>query len=117
PKSKSMIFDEEFTEQVVATGRIEDGRVIRGFFAKTGQPLLQDWLVEMARRIARRVPVRLGLLMGMAALLKPRTRGWGKARAAIAEYVEEERKKQHAALGLNESGASEQPATTAKTGS
>ena len=39
PKSKSTIFDEEFTEQVVATGKIEEGRVIRNFFAKTGQPL------------------------------------------------------------------------------
>ena len=56
-------------------------------------------------------------LMGVAALLKPRTRSWGKARTAIAEYVEEERKKQHAALGLMESGANEQPPTTTKMGS
>jgi heterodisulfide reductase subunit C2 len=116
PKSRSTHFDEEFSEQVIETGKIEEGRVIRGFFARTRQPLLQDWLVEMARRIARRVPIRLGLLMGMAALLKPRTRGWGRARAAIAEYVDEQRPKQRAALGLKESGASEPPATTAKTG-
>ena len=102
PKSKSMIFDEEFTEQVVATGRIEDGRVIRGFFAKTGQPLLQNWLVEMAKRVARRLPVMFGLRMGLAALFRPRTRGWEKARDAITEYVEEQEALQRKALGLRD---------------
>jgi heterodisulfide reductase subunit C len=100
PKSKSAIFDEEFTGQVVQTGMIEDGRVIRGFFAKTGQPLLQDWLVEMAKRVARRLPLMFGLRMGLAALFRPRTRGWGKARDAITEYVEEQEALQRKALGL-----------------
>jgi heterodisulfide reductase subunit C len=102
PKSKSTIFDEEFTEQVVQTGMIEDGRVIRGFFAKTGQPLLQNWLVEMAKRVARRLPVMFGLRMGLAALFRPRTRGWAKARAAITEYVEEQEALQRKALGLRD---------------
>ena len=100
PKSKSAIFDEEFTEQVVQTGMIEDGRVIRGFFAKTGQPLLQNWLVEIAKRVARRLPVMFGLRMGFAALFRPRTRGWAKARDAITEYVEEQEALQRKALGL-----------------
>jgi len=100
PKSKSAIFDEEFTEQVVQTGMIEDGRVIRGFFAKTGQPLLQNWLVEIAKRVARRLPVMFGLRMGLAALFRPRTRGWTKARDAITEYVEEQEALQRKALGL-----------------
>jgi heterodisulfide reductase subunit C len=100
PKSKSTIFDEEFSEQVIATGKIEEGRIIRRFFAKTGQLLLQPWLVEMARRVARRVPVRFGIVMGLAALIRPRTRGWGKAGRAIQEYVSEQEAKQHRALGL-----------------
>jgi len=102
PKSKSAIFDEEFTEQVVQTGMIEDGRVIRGFFAKTGQPLLQNWLVEIAKRVARRLPVMFGLRMGLAALFRPRTRGWTKARDAITEYVEEQEALQRKALGLRD---------------
>jgi heterodisulfide reductase subunit C len=100
PKSKSMIFDEEFTAQVVETGKIEEGRVIRGFFAKTGQPLLQDWLLEMVKRVARRLPFRLGILMGLATLFRPRTRGWDKARDAITEYIEEQEAEQRRALGL-----------------
>ena len=102
PKSKSTIFDEEFSEQVIATGKIEEGRIIRRFFAKTGQPLLQEWLVEIARRIARRLPAKLAMMMGVAALIRPRTRGWGSARAAIENYVGEEQSKQRKALGLSE---------------
>ncbi len=102
PKSKSTIFDEEFTEQVVATGKIEEGRIIRNFFARTKQPLLQEWLVELATRIARRIPVRLGFLMGLSAVFRPRTRGWNKARDAITDYVNEQEAKQHRALGLKE---------------
>jgi heterodisulfide reductase subunit C len=102
PKSKSTIFDEEFSEQVIATGKIEEGRIIRRFFAKTGQVLMQPWLVEMARRVARRVPVKLGMLMGFAAILRPRTRGWARAGRAIEEYVSEQQAKQHKALGLGD---------------
>jgi heterodisulfide reductase subunit C len=102
PKSKSMIFDETFTEQVVETGRIEEGRIIRDFFARTGQPLLQEWLVEMARRVARRLPVKLAVLMGLSALVRPRTRGWDKARDAIGEYLSEQEALQRKALGLRE---------------
>jgi len=100
PKSKSMIFDEEFTEQVIATGKIEDGRVIRNFFAKTGQPLMQDWLVEMVKRVARRLPFKQGFAMALAAVFRPRTRKWSGARAAITEYVQEQEAKQRKALSL-----------------
>jgi len=102
PKKPSMIFDEEFTEQVVATGKIEEGRVIRGFFARTGQPLLQGWLVEMVKRVARRLPVLQGIKLALAAVFRPRTRGWGKAGAAIAEYVHEQQARQRKALGLED---------------
>ncbi len=98
PKSRSTVFDEEFAGQVIASGRIEDGRVLRNFFAKTGQPLKQDWLVEMAKRVARRLPVKLGIKMGLAALFRPRTRGWDRNRAAIQEYVHEQDAKQRKAL-------------------
>ena len=104
PKSRSKIFDEEFHEQVVATGKIEEGRIIRRFFAKTGQPLLQDWLLEMVKRVAWRLPFKQGFIMGLAALFRPRTRGWGKARAAITEYVEEQQARQRKTLGLKETG-------------
>jgi heterodisulfide reductase subunit C len=97
-----MHFDEEFSEQVIATGKIEEGRIIRGFFARTAQPLRQEWLIEMARRVARRLPFKLGMLMGLAAVFRPRTRGWNRARQAIEEYVEEQHTKQRNALGLTD---------------
>jgi len=102
--SASTIFDEEFTRQVVETGRIEDGRVIRNFFAKTAQPLRQDWLVALAQRVARRLPFKLGLKMGWAAIFKPRTRGWAKHQAAIEEHVAEQDAKHRAALHLENRG-------------
>jgi heterodisulfide reductase subunit C len=101
-RSKSMHFDEEFTEQVVATGRIEEGRIIRNFFARTGQPLLQEWLIEMVRRVARRLPLKLAMMMGLSALVRPRTRGWDQARDAIGEYLSEQEALQRKALGLKE---------------
>ena len=114
PKSKSTIFDEEFSEQVIATGKIEEGRIIRNFFAKTGQPLRQEWLVEMVKRIARRLPVKLGLIMGFATLVRPRTRRWTKARAAIERHVAEQEARQRAALDLAPAGgASLSPAIDA----
>lgn len=102
PKSKSTLFDEEFTEQVLATGKIEEGRIIRNFFARTGQPLLQDWLVEMVKRVARRLPFKQGLAMALAAVFRPRTRKWSKAGAAINEYVSEQNAKQRKALSLEQ---------------
>jgi heterodisulfide reductase subunit C len=102
PPSKSTIFDKEFTDQVVATGKIEEGRIVRNFFSKTGQPLLQNWLVELAMRIARYSPVKLGFLIGLSAVFRPRTRKWVKARDAITEYVDAQETRQRHALGLRE---------------
>jgi heterodisulfide reductase subunit C len=101
PKSKSQLFDEEFAAQVLATGKIEEGRVIRNFFAKTGQPLRQDWLLEMVRRVARRLPVMQGLRMAWAALFAPRTRRWRKAGAALQEYIDQQESRQRKALNLD----------------
>jgi heterodisulfide reductase subunit C len=102
PKSPSMAFDEEFAEQVFATGRIEEGRIIRGFFRRTGQALAQDWLIEMGRRMLRRLPVKLLFVMGLASVLRPRTRGWDRARQAIGEYVAERKAADRRALGLGD---------------
>jgi hypothetical protein len=40
--------------------------------------------------------------MGLATLVAPRTRGWGDARAAIGEYLEEQEAERRKALGLDE---------------
>jgi heterodisulfide reductase subunit C len=108
PQSRSSMFDEEFAEQVIATGKIEEGRIIRGFFARSGQPLRQEWLIEMARRLARKWPVRMGVMMGIAAIFRPRARRWKKSRAAIADYVAGQQQKHREALGLN--GSAQAPA-------
>ncbi len=42
------------------------------------------------------------LRMGLSALVRPRTRGWSKAREAIKAYVGEQKAKQHEALGIAE---------------
>ena len=102
PKSPSILFDEVFSEQVFATGKIEEGRTLRGFFKRTGQPLMQDWLVELVKRMIRHLPFKLLTTMGLANFFRPRTRGWGPARAAIEEYVHEQEAKQRQALGLDE---------------
>ena len=99
-KSSSTEFDEEFSEQVIATGKIEDARVIRGFFRRTGQPLKQDWLVEMALRLARKMPVLMGIRMAISAVFRPRTRSWGKTSAAISEYIAQQEAKHKASLSL-----------------
>jgi heterodisulfide reductase subunit C len=101
PKSPSMHFDEEFASQVFETGKIEEGRVIRGFFRRTGQPLMQDWLVEMGKRMLRHLPVKMLFAMGLQGVLRPRTRGWDGARAAINEYVAERDAANRRALGLD----------------
>ena len=102
PKSPSMVFDEVFSEQVFETGKIEDGRVVRGFFKRTGQALKQDWLVDMVKGMLRGLPISLLTKMGLATLVAPKTRGWAGARDAIEEYVEEQEQARRKALRLDE---------------
>jgi heterodisulfide reductase subunit C len=102
PKSPSMHFDEVFSEQVFATGKIEEGRIIRNFFKRTGQPLFQDWLVEMVKRLLKHLPIKMLTAMGLATLVHPRTRKWSGARAAILEYVREQEAKHRKALKLDD---------------
>ena len=100
-KSPSTHFDEIFTEQVVSHGRIEEGRIIRQFFARTEQPLRQNWLIEMMRRLLRHLPVKMLARMGLATLLRPRTRRWARARTALQRYVAARHGAHRQALGLD----------------
>jgi heterodisulfide reductase subunit C len=105
PPSNSHIFDEEFTEQIVKRGRIEDTEVLQHYLKKTKQPLMQDWLVAIARTIAMRLPVKWGIKMAWAQLFKPRTRDWGKARAALEDYIHTKEVERQAAVGGKRSAA------------
>lgn len=106
-KSPSTHFDEEFANQVIETGKIEEGRIIRGFFARTKQSLNQDWLIEMVRRMIRHLPVKLLFMMGLQGVLRPRTKDWDKARSAIEEYVQEKETEHRKALKLDQPHAAE----------
>jgi heterodisulfide reductase subunit C len=102
PKSHSTIFDEIFTEQVIETGKIEDGYTIKRYFKLTGQALLQPWLVDMVKGMLRNLPIGMLSRMGLANFIKPKTSGWSGARDAIKEYVEEQEVHQRQALGLDD---------------
>lgn len=99
PPSPSRIFDDEFSRQVFERGRIEDTEVLHKFLKLTKQPLLQDWLVTIARNIAMRLPVKWGLKMAWAQIFRPRTRNWAKPRAAIEDYIQEAGAKRNAMIG------------------
>ena len=100
-KSPSMVFDEVFSEQVFARGKIEEGRIMQRFFKRTGQDLRQPWLIETVKRLLRHLPVTMLTRLGLATLVAPSTRGWSGARAAIADYVHEQEQTRRHALGLD----------------
>jgi heterodisulfide reductase subunit C len=102
PKSPSMIFDEIFSEQVIATGKIEDGRTVRRFFQRTGQAMLQPWMVEMIKSLMRNLPIGMLTRMGLANFITPRTSNWSGARDAINEYVAEREAHNRKALKLDD---------------
>jgi heterodisulfide reductase subunit C len=102
PKSHSTIFDEIFSEQVIETGKIEDGHTIKLFFKRTGQALAQPWMVEMVKRLLKNLPIGMLTRMGLANLIKPKTSGWAGARDAIKDYVAEQEEHHRKALGLDE---------------
>ncbi|MDQ7018692.1 MAG: 4Fe-4S dicluster domain-containing protein [Robiginitomaculum sp.] len=97
----STIFDAEFTRQVVQTGKIEDGRILKNFLLNSKQPLVQDWLIEMVKKMITNLPIKFLFGMGWATIFQPKTKGWGKARAAIEEHIAEEKAAERAALGLD----------------
>jgi heterodisulfide reductase subunit C2 len=87
PKSHSTIFDEEFSRQVIARGKIEDAEVLHKFLHNTKQPLTQDWLIQIVRNIATRLPIVWGIKMAWALVFKPKTRNWGRSKRAIEDYI------------------------------
>ncbi|MBL1431485.1 MAG: 4Fe-4S dicluster domain-containing protein [Robiginitomaculum sp.] len=99
--SNSTIFDTEFTRQVVETGKIEDGRILKNFLINSGQPLVQDWLIQMVKQMINNLPFKFLFHLGWATLFKPKTKNWDKARAAIEEHIAEEKAEQRVALGLS----------------
>ncbi len=98
PQSPSAIFDEVCTDQIVDTGKIEDGRTLRRFMQKTGQSLLQDWIVAMIKQLVSHLPVSLLAKMGLSTLIAPRTSGWSGARRALKRYIEEQQTEQQMAV-------------------
>ncbi len=103
PKSQSHHFDEEFYEQVLETGKIEEGRIIRNYFARTGQPLRQNWLIRIVINLVRGLPLTLLTRMGLATILRPRTKNWKKDREAIAELIESKKAERKQILEGNQS--------------
>jgi heterodisulfide reductase subunit C len=100
PKSPSTHFDEVFTEQIVKTGKIEESRTMRRFFQRTGQGLMQPWMIEMVKRMLKGLPVGMLTRMGLATLVAPKTNDWSKASAAMQEYIDEQNEKHEQALNL-----------------
>tara|TARA_B100001123_G_C15103317_1_gene944456 strand:- start:582 stop:1076 length:495 start_codon:yes stop_codon:yes gene_type:complete len=102
PKSPSMVFDEIFTEQVIATGKIEEGRTLRRFLERTSQPLIQDWIIDMGKKLLAHLPIAMLTKMGIGSVFAPRTRGWTKASEAIQEYQDEQQARHRKALKIEE---------------
>lgn len=103
-KSNSTHFDDIFTGQIIKTGKIEEGRIIRSYFQRTKQSLIQDWLIQMVKQIVRHLPLKMLMGMGLSAVFQPKTSGWGRARAALEEYVDEQETEHRKALKLPEPG-------------
>ena len=101
PKSPSTLFDEGFADQVIDHGKIEDGLVLRDFFKKTNQPLNQPWLVSMVTGLIKRFPLTYLIKLAIATVIPDRTHGWGRARDAINEYIDERDTANRKALGLD----------------
>jgi heterodisulfide reductase subunit C len=115
-KSRSTIFDEEFTRQCLERGRIEDMEVLTGFFKQTNQA---KGMVDMLRsvtwfrllvfrmtkatdlfngnviRYITRTPIAASLHMGLAMFFKPRTKSWGRTGEVLAQYIKEQKELAH----------------------
>jgi heterodisulfide reductase subunit C2 len=59
----------------------------------------------MVRGLVFRLPVTLLMKLGLATLFHPRTRGWGASQQAMQEYIDERRRADKKALGLETNGA------------
>ncbi len=112
-KSNSTLFDEEFTRQCLERGRIEDSEVMTNFFKSTRQDLIalvkDGWLGIFVARMSKlaelrkghlgkfvtRFPLMHSLHMGLALLIKPRTKSWGRTGEVLRQYVEEQKRLAH----------------------
>ncbi|MCB6176605.1 4Fe-4S dicluster domain-containing protein [Rhodobacter sp. Har01] len=94
-------FDATFTEQILATGRMEESHTLRSFFKRTGQPLNQPWLVALVTGMAKRFPLFFMIRMGLAVVFRPRTRGWARTEGVLRDFVSQRRARNAAALGLD----------------
>lgn len=98
PKSPSAIFDEIFTQQIVDTGKIEDGRTLRRFLKRTGQSLYQDWIMAMVGQLLSHLPVSLMARMGWSTFIAPRTSGWSGAKKALKNYIKKQENRHQMAV-------------------
>ena len=112
-KSKSTIFDAEFTRQCLDRGRIEDTEVMSNFFKTTKQDIVQmalhGWLGIFVARMNKwtelkkgnigkflsRVPIMHPLHMGLAMVFKPKTKSWGRTGEVLRQYVKEQKEMAH----------------------
>ena len=106
PKSNSQHFDEEFTEQVIETGKIEEGRIVRNYFNRTNQSITQGWLIQMVKNLVRGLPFTLLFRMGLSTLFRPKTRDWKRSSEAIRELVAEQKRERAAMVDQDKSGES-----------
>lgn len=94
-ETHSTTFDNEFWEQIEKRGRIEDSAVLQNFFKKTGQALMQDWFVEMVKRMMKHLPITHLIHSGLAVVFPPKTKSWGKTGDVLAAYVKEQKESAH----------------------
>jgi len=94
-ETHSTKFDYEFWDQIADRGRIEDSAVLKNFFAKTGQDLKQDWLIEMVKRMIKHLPFTHLIHSGLHALFPPKTKSWGKTGDVLKAYVKEQKEAAH----------------------
>jgi heterodisulfide reductase subunit C2 len=94
-KTPSSIFDEEFTSQIYDYGRIEDSKVLKNFLKKSGQPLLQGWLIEFTKRMIKGLPVAHLMRLGLNVVFTPKTKSWGKTGEVLKAYVREQKEAAH----------------------
>ncbi len=90
-KRPSTIFDEEFWEQIAARGRIEEGSILMNFFKKTAQPLKQDWLVEVVKRMTKHLPLMALIHSGLHFVFKPKVKSWDRTGQVLQEYINEKK--------------------------
>lgn len=95
PTTKSTIFDDEFTGQVLDTGRIEDSHVLMHFMKKTNQSLFQDWLIAMVKAMIKHLPISQLTKMGWNLFFPPKTKSWGRTGAVLRQYVAEQKERAH----------------------